>query len=193
MLLFGGDHSSRWAGAVVPVAAVLTGGLFGRGGQARSRGSERMLRTLKVSDSKRGLGSRGDIVIYWLLGGSSWPEFEVTVIATGNGNFRAFIFTLHKLCSVPYANTHQGNYLYFIKQSLYTCTILWSQNYWTLNWILFQTRVSKQWTELIIVFKKVTKQQSLSPQQRSAPLQLLFLSCLLSIHWRPCCHHLWND
>lgn len=34
------------------------------GGQARSRGSERMLRTLKVSDSKRGLGSRGDIVIY---------------------------------------------------------------------------------------------------------------------------------
>lgn len=27
-------------------------------------GSERMLRTLKVSDSERGLGSRGDIVIY---------------------------------------------------------------------------------------------------------------------------------
>lgn len=60
----GGNHSTHLAGAVVPVAVVLTGSLFGRGGQARSRGSERMLRTPKVSDSKRQLGSRGDIVIY---------------------------------------------------------------------------------------------------------------------------------
>lgn len=113
----GGDHSSRWAGAVVPVAAVLTGGLFGRGGQARSRGSERMLRTLKVSDSRRGLGSRGGIVIYWLLQGvgSSWPEFEVTVTSTDNGNFCALIFTLHKLCSMHYANTTYNLYfnIYF--------------------------------------------------------------------------------
>lgn len=79
------------------------------GGQARSRGSERMLRTPKVSDSKRGLGSRGDIVIYWLLGGSSWPEFEITVTPTGNGNFCALIFTLHKLCSKCYANTYPNN------------------------------------------------------------------------------------
>ena len=79
------------------------------GGQARSRGSERMLRTLKVSDSMRGLGSRGDIVIYWLLGRSSWPQFEVTVTATGNGNVFALIFTLYKLCSMRYANKNQDS------------------------------------------------------------------------------------
>lgn len=70
-------------------AVCLDGGVKQEAG-----GSEWMLRTLKVSDSERGLGSRGDIVIYWLLGGSSWPEFEVTVRATANGNFRALIFTL---------------------------------------------------------------------------------------------------
>lgn len=106
---WGGDHSSRRAGAVVPVAAVLTGSLFGREGQARSRGSERMLRTLKVSDSKRGLGSRGDIMIYWLLRGSSWPEFEITVTAMGNGNICVLIFTLHQLCSQCYANMSLDN------------------------------------------------------------------------------------
>lgn len=66
------------------------------GGQARSRGSERMLRTLKVTDSMRGSGSKGDTVIYWLLRGSSWPKFEVTVTGTGNGNFLVLIFTLNK-------------------------------------------------------------------------------------------------
>lgn len=53
MLLFGRDHSSRQAGAVVPVVELLTGGLFEWKGHTRSKGSERMLRTLKVTDSKR--------------------------------------------------------------------------------------------------------------------------------------------
>lgn len=66
------------------------------GGQARSRGSERMLRTLKVTDSMRGSGSKGDTVIYWLLRGSSWPKFEVTVTASSNGNFLVLIFTINK-------------------------------------------------------------------------------------------------
>lgn len=103
LLLFGEDHSSRWAGAVVPVAAALTGGLFEWRGQARSKGSERMLRTLKVTDSKTGSGSKGDTVIYWLLGGSRWPKFEVTGAETGNESHTAFIFTWHELCSTGYA------------------------------------------------------------------------------------------
>lgn len=64
VLLFGGKSllTSSWSCRTCRCGADRQ--FVWTGGQARSRGSERMLRTPKVSDSKRGLGSRGDIVIY---------------------------------------------------------------------------------------------------------------------------------
>lgn len=76
-------------------------------GQARSRGSERMLRTLKVSDSKRGSGGKRwhrDLLTPPRGRGSSWPELEVTVTPQVMGIICPY---RHSTLAARYANVCQ--------------------------------------------------------------------------------------